>query len=281
VQGGSPSTVTASATSPDNSQITGYSYSASSGQISSTGTTATLDTAGLQAGAVTVTVTATDARNLTGTGNCTVNVEVPPPPPSCSKLSSINFPDQKRLWRVDNTAKAILDDAATRLKSDPNGKIVIVGYADGEKAPMGKKHHKMDLAAQRAVNAKAYLVQQQGIDPSRVEVRTGTGQSGVANIIWVPQGADMNSAQACPDLQNTTAVDESQVMPSDNAYPKPAGAAPMRHHKKGVEGAAQSTGEAAEGAGNAVVEGTKKAAKKTGHAIKKGAEKTKEAVTPQ
>ena len=281
VQGGTPSTITASATSPDNSQITGYSYSASSGQISGTGTTATLDTAGLQAGAVTVTVTATDARNLTGQGTCTVNVEVPPPPPSCSKLNAINFPDQKRPWRVDNTAKAILDDAATRLKSDPNGKIVIVGYADGEKAPRGKKGKKMDLAAQRAVNAKAYLVQQQGIDPSRVEVRTGTGQSGVANLIWVPQGADVNSAQACPDLQSTTPVDESQVMPSDNAYPKPAGAAPMRHHKKGVEGAAQSTGEAAEGAGNAVVEGTEKAAKKTGHAIKKGAEKTKEAVTPQ
>ena len=281
VQGGTPSTITASATSPDNSQITGYSYSASSGQISGTGTTATLDTAGLQAGAVTVTVTATDARNLTGTGTCTVNIEVPPPPPSCSKLNSINFPDKKRPWRVDNTAKAILDDVATRLKSDPNAKIVIVGYADGEKAPMGKKHKKMDLAAQRAVNAKAYLVQQQGIDPSRVDVRTGTGQSGVANIVWVPQGADMNNAQTCADLQGTTPVDESTVTPSDNAYPKPRKAAPARHHKKGAEGAAQSTGEAAEGAGNAVVEDTKKAAKKTGHAIKKGAEKTKEAVTPQ
>jgi outer membrane protein OmpA-like peptidoglycan-associated protein len=236
VQGGSPSTITASATSPDNSQITGYSYSASAGQISGTGTTATLDTAGVQGGPVTVTVTATDARNLTGNGTCTVSVEVPPPPPGCSKLNTINFPDQKRPWRVDNTAKAILDDVATRLKSDPNAKVVIVGYADGEKAPMvgtGKKRHQMDLAAQRAVNAKAYLVQQQGIDPSRVDVKTGTGQSGVANIIWVPQGADMSNAQTCADLQSTTAVDESAVTPSENAYPKPA--APMRHHgKKGA-----------------------------------------------
>ena len=37
----------------------------------------------------------------------------------------------------------------------------------------GKNRHPMNLAAQRAVNAKAYLVQQQGIDPSRVEVRPG------------------------------------------------------------------------------------------------------------
>ncbi len=141
---------------------------ATRGKISGTGTTATLDTAGLPAGPVTVTATATDARNLTGNGTCTVNVEVPPPPPSCSKINSIQFPDKKRPWRVDNTAKAILDDVASRLKADPNAKIVIVGYADGEKAPMegtGKKRHAMDLAAQRAVNAKAYLVQQQGIDP--------------------------------------------------------------------------------------------------------------------
>jgi outer membrane protein OmpA-like peptidoglycan-associated protein len=232
VQAGSPSTITASANSPDSAQITGYSYTATGGRISGTGTTATLDTAGVGAGPVSVTVTATDARNLTGSGTCTVNVEVPPPPPTCSKINSIQFPDLKRPWRVDNTAKAILDDVASKLKSDPNAKIVIVGYADGEKPPMegtGKNRHPMNLAAQRAVNAKAYLVQQQGIDPSRVEVRQGTGQSKVADIIWVPQGVDEN---ACADLQNTTPVDESVVKPSENAYPKPKAAAPMHHHKK-------------------------------------------------
>ena len=189
---------------------------------------------------------------------------------------------------MDNTAKAILDDVASRLKADPNAKIVIIGYADGEKAPMegtGKKRHPMNLAAQRAVNAKAYLVQQQGIDPSRVEVRQGTGQQKVADIVWVPQGADEN---ACTDLQNTTPVDESVVKPSENAYPKPRTAPPAHHHKSGMAGAAQSTGDAAQSAGNAAVQGTEaagtavgKAAKKTGHAVKKGAQATEQAVTPQ
>ena len=181
---------------------------------------------------ISVTVTATDARNLTGTGNCSVGVEVPPPPPMCSKINSIQFPDLKRPWRVDNTAKAILDDVASRLKADPNAKIVIVGYADGEKAPMigtGKNRHPMNLAAQRAVNAKAYLVQQQGIDPSRIGVSTGTGQQKVADIIWVPQGADESK---CADLQNTTPVDESVVKPSANAYPKPRKAPATPHHHK-------------------------------------------------
>jgi hypothetical protein len=229
VQGGSPATITATATSPDNAQITGYSYSSGAGRISGTSTTATLDTAGAPSGPITVTVTATDARNLTGNGTCTVGVEVPPPPPTCSKANYIQFPDLKRPWRVDNTAKAILDDVASRLKSDPNAKIVIIGYADGEKAPMigtGKNRHSMNLAAQRAVNAKAYVVQQQGIDPSRVEVRQGTGQQKVADIIWVRQGADEN---ACADLQNTTPVDESVVKPSENAYPK-AAMVPRAHH---------------------------------------------------
>ena len=55
VQGGGAVTVTATATSPDNSPISSYSYTASAGKISGNGTTATLDTAGLAAGPVTVT----------------------------------------------------------------------------------------------------------------------------------------------------------------------------------------------------------------------------------
>jgi len=229
VKSGDPSTITATANSPDNAQITGYAYQASAGRISGTGTTATLDTTGAPSGPISVTVTATDARNLTGTGSCSVGVEVPLPPPTCSKINSIQFPDLKRPWRVDNTAKAILDDVASRLKADPNAKIVIVGYADGEKAPMvgtGRNRHPMDLAGQRAVNAKAYLVHEQGIDASRVEVRQGTGQQQIADIMWVPQGADEN---ACADLQNTTPVNESVVMPSENAYPKPRKAPATSH----------------------------------------------------
>ena len=233
VKAGDPVTITASATSPDAGvTISSYAYQTSAGTIKGTGTTATLDTTGAPSGTINVTVTATDSRGLTGTCTSTVNIENPPPPPTCSKINSIQFPDLKRPWRVDNTAKAILDDVASRLKADPNAKIVIIGYADGEKAPMvgtGKKRHPMDLAGQRAVNAKAYLVQQQGIDPSRVEVRQGTGQQKVADIVWVPQGADEN---ACTDLQNTTPVDESVIKPSENAYPKPRNAPAMHHHKK-------------------------------------------------
>lgn len=244
VQPGSPVAITANVSSPDNSPISSVSYSASAGKISGSGNTATHDTTGLSAGPVTVTVTATDARGLTGTGSCSFGVEVPPPPPSCSARTPIEFvqrPHQKYIpWRVDNTAKAILDDDASALKNDPNAKIVVVGYADGEPPVYegkGKNRHQIDLAAQRAVNTKAYLVQQQGIDPSRIEVRKGTGKDHTADIIWIPQGADVN---ACANLQNTTPVDESVVKPSENAYPKPPSAAPTHHRaKKAAAPAAQ------------------------------------------
>ena len=237
VQAGTPSTITANATSPDPGvTISSYTYTASAGNISGTGTTATLDTAGTQSGPITVNVTATDSRGLTGNCTTTVTVENPPPPPQVSARTPIQFiqrPNQKYIpWRVDNEAKAILDDDASALKNEPNAKLVIVGYADGEPQPMvgmGKKRHAMDLAAQRAVNAKAYLVQQQGIDPSRIEVRKGTGKDHDADIFWVPQGADTASA---PLLQGTTPVDESVVTPSENAYPKPKTAAPMHHHRR-------------------------------------------------
>ncbi len=238
VQAGNPVTITANVTSPDGAQISSTSYQASGGHVSGTGNTATEDTAGVSPGNVTITVSATDARNLTGTGTCSFSVEAPPPAPQVTNISSIQFPDKKRPWRVDNTAKAILDDVASRLKADPNAKIAIVGYADGEKAPMegtGKKRHPMDLSAQRAVNAKAYLVQQQGIDPGRIDVRKGTGKSETADIDWIPQGADVATA---PILQGTTQVNESTVTPSTNAYPMPHTAAP-KHHRKAAAGSNQ------------------------------------------
>lgn len=228
---GEPVTVTASATGEGT--ISSYAWTASSGQVSGTGATATFT--GNQPGTVTISYTATDQYGKTSqSASCQVTVNAPPAP-QCSARTPIQFiqrPHQKYIpARVDNEAKAILDDDASALKNDPNAKIVIVGYADGEPPVYegtGKNKHQIDLAAQRAVNAKAYLVQQQGIDPSRIEVRKGTGKDHVADIIWLPQGADPN---ACDLLKGTTPVDESVVKPSENAYPKPHTAAPV-HHKK-------------------------------------------------
>jgi hypothetical protein len=140
-----------------------------------------------------------------------VNVEVPPPPPpEASKLSECDFPNKVKPWRVDNTCKAVLDDVAQRLQHDPDTKLVIVGNADpSEKRP--------NLAAERAVNSKAYLSggeAKQGIDASRIEVRTGGAGTMTADYWVVPAGASFTES-------GTTMVDESKVKAVPD-HPRPA-----------------------------------------------------------
>jgi outer membrane protein OmpA-like peptidoglycan-associated protein len=186
LQAGTPSSITCNCSSPDNApdypvQTSISSWSASGGRVSGTGNTATLDTTGASAGPITVTATCSDSRGLTSTGGASVNVEVPPPPPQASKLNEITF--KRNSARVDNTAKAILDDVALRLQREADSHAVIVGNADP------KEMKSSTLAAQRAANAKEYLTKEKGIDPSRIETRTGQGGGMNAEIWLVPAGA--------------------------------------------------------------------------------------------
>jgi hypothetical protein len=202
VQAGTPSTVTCTCTSPDNVPVTISGWTASGGSISGDGGTATLNTTGASAGPITVSATCTDSRGLTApASSATVNVEVPPPPPpQASKLSECDFPNKVKPWRVDNTCKAILDDVAKNLQQNPDNKLVIVGNSD----PSEKRKN---LAAERAVNSKAYLTggeAKQGIDPSRIEVRTGSAGTKTAEYWVVPAGATFSGS-------GTDTVDESKV----------------------------------------------------------------------
>jgi outer membrane protein OmpA-like peptidoglycan-associated protein/opacity protein-like surface antigen len=187
VQSGTAVTITCDCKTPDtdpgygNITVNIANWSASGGRISGSGNTATLDTAGAPAGPITVTAVCTDSRGLTSNGSATVNVEVPPPPPQVSKLNEIAF--KRNSARVDNTAKAILDDVALRLQRDADAKAVIVGYQDA-------KERGKNLAAQRAANAKEYLVKEKGIDAARIETRIATGATGMKDEIYlVPAGA--------------------------------------------------------------------------------------------
>jgi hypothetical protein len=77
-------------------------------------------------------------------------------------------------------------------------------------------------AAERAVNEKAYLVTEKGVDASRISVYTGTAGTKSAATTLIPDGATF-------DTTGLTPVDESTVKPvSRTAPPKKA----RRHHKK-------------------------------------------------
>lgn len=203
VQAGASSAISCTCTSPDNVPVTVGSWTASGGSVSGEGNTATLNTNGAAAGPITVSATCTDSRGLTASASTQATVEVPPPPPpQASKLSSCDFPNKVKPWRVDNTCKAVLDDVAQRLQHDPDAKLVIVGNAN----PSEKRKN---LAAERAVNSKAYLSggeAKQAIDASRIEVRTGSADTKTADYWVLPAGASFTEA-------DTTLVDESQVKP--------------------------------------------------------------------
>ena len=202
VQAGGSVTVTCNCTSPDNVPVTVSGWTATAGSVSGSGNTATLNTTGASPGPITITASCSDPRGLNTTASTEATVEAPPPPPppQASKLSECEFPNKVKPWRVDNTCKAILDDVAQRLQHEPDARLVIVGNAD----PSEKRKN---LAGERAVNSKAYLSggeAKQGIDPSRIETRTGSAGTKTAEYWVVPAGATYNG-------EGTQPVDEMKV----------------------------------------------------------------------
>ncbi|HYX70685.1 MAG TPA: OmpA family protein, partial [Terriglobales bacterium] len=181
VHPGENSTITCQGTSPDDRTLA-YTFAADRGQLAPRDNSAVLGTQELTPGAVTVTSTATDDRSLSASAINTINVEAAPAPPAAAKLADINF--KRGSAYVDNKAKAILDDIALRLQREADSTAVVVGFSDPKEAK--------SLAAKRANNVKTYLTRSKGIDPKRIETRTGTNGGGMKAEVWiVPAGASM------------------------------------------------------------------------------------------
>jgi hypothetical protein len=231
IKPGDTSAITATGLSPQNRPLT-YAYSASAGTVSGTGTSATFSSAGAPAGTATVTCTVTDDKGQTATATTPVTIEAPyvAPAPTQSALCSITFEkDKKRPTRVDNEAKACLDDIALTLQSKSDATVAIVGSSTAaEKTPpkhLRKGTTAPDFAAQRAVNTKDYLVTEKGIDASRVTVYTGTGDGQKVEDYLVPSGATFS-------VDGATAV-------SGDVKAQPRKALAEKHHMKKKAAAAQ------------------------------------------
>jgi len=236
IKPGESSTVTSTGMSPQNRPLT-YSYSASAGTVSGSGTTATFSSAGAATGAVGITCNVSDDKGQTATASTSVTITAPyvPPAPHTQALCSITFSkDTKRPTRVDNEAKACLDQVALELGRQSDAKAVVVGESDAkekaattkaEKLAAKRKHAKPVIGddAQRAVNTKEYLVTEKGIDASRISVATGTTDGQTVEDYLVPAGANFSA-----DVTGTTTVDETAVKPEVR---KPLGAKPHAHKK--------------------------------------------------
>ena len=213
IKPGEGSTVTAMGMSPQNRPLT-YSYTATAGTINGSGTTAAFSSAGAPTGNVGITCNVSDDKGQSATASTSVTITAPyvAAVPHTQALCSINFEtDKKRPARVDNEAKACLDEVALDLQKQSDAKAVVVGDStDAEKAPQkGHRHAKVeDLAGARAVNTKDYLVTEKGIDASRISVATGTADGQKVEDYLVPSGATFTA-----DVTGTTPVDETVVKP--------------------------------------------------------------------
>ena len=213
---GEPATITMTASDPQGWPMT-YSWSTTGGQLSGSGTSATVTATNTDAGStITVTATATDARaNLSG--SCTASVNVP----AVQKCAVIEDwgectfeKNPKKPWRVDNDCKDTLDKLALRVQQMPNGKLNVVGYTNEKEVV-----EEQTLGSQRSVNVKFYLTTDgpTKVDAGRIQPRQGGAKGQATHFYFVPEG-NLCGGQ----LEEGTVIDEAQVQgQSRTAAPAP------------------------------------------------------------
>jgi hypothetical protein len=191
--------------SPQSRPLT-YSYTSTAGVITSSGPTAILSTAGLSPGTITVTCNVVDDLGQSAHTTTDVILSAPPAPviPKTQQLCSLSFNrDLRRPDRVDNEAKGCLDDIALTLNQQTDAHLVIVGNMTPKESP--------DNAAERALNARQYLTEEKGIDPSRIELRIGEPVGRTVINTLVPAGATFDNLQ-------THTFDEKAITRHGQAY---------------------------------------------------------------
>jgi hypothetical protein len=218
---GQISIITAYAASIPQRKLT-YSYTTSEGQINGKDDTAQLHTDGLPPGVATVTCRVEDDLGQTAVATTEVSIAPPalPPAPKAQPMCTVYFNrDMRRPTRVDNEGRACLDDIALTLEHQPEARLVLVGeHSDSE----------VDgqlTAAERAINTRAYLANEKGIDPSRVDVRTSTTPGRQVQTYLLAPGAVF-------DQPTEGRIDESKVKIHGQQYAHQ----PMRAPQKGPVG---------------------------------------------
>src|SRR6201999_3057753 len=154
----------------------------------------------------------------------TISVEkqapVIPPMPQASSLCPLSFARSKtQPARVDNEAKACLDDIALTMQKQSDAQLYIVANsASGEKP---------QTAAERALNIRQYLTHEKGVETGRIFVRTGDASGKTANTVLVPAGATFPEA-------GTHSFDEASIKRRGQPYGShhaDQSTAKHRHHR--------------------------------------------------
>ncbi len=181
---GDSSTVTSTGVSPQNRPLT-YSYSAASGTISGSGTTATFSSTGAPTGPVSITCNVSDDKGHSATANTSVTIEPPPPPPGPSPeqirlearlaLHSVFFPTaQPREKHPEGGLVTSQQETLTTLATDfkayiaikPDAHLTLSGHTDVR----GSVEYNQKLSERRVARVKAFLVEQ-GISEAAIDTK--------------------------------------------------------------------------------------------------------------
>lgn len=162
VQAGGKSTITATASDPDNDPLT-FTWQASGGTVTGSGSTVQFDSTGLRAGHYTVSGQVSDGRG--GTADCKVDVEIQPPRELEMRLAlhSIYFPTAQPTVRDPNgglvasqqqTLLSLADDFKKYLTFKPDAHLNLQGHTD----PRGSVQYNQALSERRVGSVKNFLV---------------------------------------------------------------------------------------------------------------------------
>ncbi|HUE55819.1 MAG TPA: OmpA family protein [Candidatus Udaeobacter sp.] len=174
---GERTAVTCNGSDPDNDPLT-YSYTATGGQITGTGSSVQFDSTGARPGIYTVNCSVNDGRG--GAADASGNVEVKEPPQvkqleAKLALHSIYFPTAmptvaKPMGGLLPSQAATLDALASDFKQylgyRPAAHLILEGHADIR----GAKDYNIKLSERRVERTKSYLVER-GVPADHLETR--------------------------------------------------------------------------------------------------------------
>jgi len=171
----------ANCTSPDNVSTSVANWTASAGNVSGSGSSAMLNTAGAAPGTITIGATCTDSRGLTAQASTRVMVENPPPPPPPNPLEaklalhSVYFvvnqptivnPKGGLLPTQQRTLVQLASDFKQYLQSKPDAHLILGGHADHR----GSVEFNQKLTERRCARVKSFLVEQ-GVPETSIDTK--------------------------------------------------------------------------------------------------------------
>jgi outer membrane protein OmpA-like peptidoglycan-associated protein len=219
---GETSIITCVGVSPQNRPLT-YGFSSDAGTLSASGATATLNSTGAPAGAVSITGKVSDDQGQFATANTSVTITAPPPPPEPSPevkrlearlaLHSVFFPTaQPRIKNPEGGLVASQQTTLTTLATDfksylefkPNAHITLTGHADVR----GSKEYNQALSERRVARTKSFLIEK-GVPEASIETRgLGSDEQLTAGQVkeLVEQNSDLSAADRQKAIRNLKVI---------------------------------------------------------------------------